>query len=49
MLAKAPRKVFVHLKGVEQEGPAPPTNNERALQARLTKRRDAKEGKYEDQ
>ena len=28
-LAKVLRKVFVHLKGEEQEGPVPPTNNER--------------------
>ena len=33
-------------KGIEQEGPAPPTNNERKLQSQLEHRRKRTEGKY---
>ena len=34
-LAHILRKVLVHRKGTEQEGPAPPTNNERKIQSQL--------------
>ena len=45
-LAQVLRKAMLHLKGQEQHGPAPPTNNERELQSRLTDRRAARDGKY---
>ena len=34
-LAHILRKVLLHRKGIEQEGPAPPTNNERKIQSTL--------------
>ena len=37
---------FIHRKGIEQEGPAPPTNNERKIQSQLEQRRKRAEGKY---
>ena len=39
-------KFFYHRKGIEQEGPAPPTNNERKIQLQLEQRRKKVEGKY---
>ena len=45
-LAHILRKVLLHRKGVEQEGPAPPTNNERKLQSQLEQRRKRVECKY---
>ena len=33
------RKVLLHHKGTEQEGPVPPTNNERKIQSQLEQRR----------
>ena len=45
-LAHILRKVLLHRKGKEQEGPAPPTNNERKLQCQLEQRRKRVEGKY---
>ena len=39
-------KVLLHRKGTEQEGPAPPTNNERKIQSQLEQRRKKVEGKY---
>ena len=39
-------KVLLHRKGTEQEGPAPPTNNERKIQSQLEHRRKRAEGKY---
>ena len=38
-LAHILRKVLLHRKGIEQEGPAPPTNNERKLHSQLEHRR----------
>ena len=40
------RKVLLHRKGTELEGPAPPTNNERKIQSQLEQRRKKVEGKY---
>ena len=45
-LAHILRKVLLHRKGTEQEGPAPPTNNERKIQSQLEQRRKKVEGKY---
>ena len=45
-LAHILRKVLLHRKGIEQEGPAPPTNNERKIQSQLEQRRKRAEGKY---
>ena len=45
-LAHILRKVLLHRKGIEQEGLAPPTNNERKLQSQLEQRRKRVEGKY---
>ena len=45
-LAHIHRKVLLHRKGVEQEDPAPPTNNERKIQSQLEHRRKKTEGKY---
>ena len=45
-LAHILRKVLLHLKEIEQEGPAPPTNNERKIQSQLELRRKRAEGKY---
>ena len=45
-LAHILRKVLLHRKGTEQEGPAPPTNNERKIQSQLEQRRRKVEGKY---
>ena len=38
-------QVLLHRKGTEQEGPAPPTNNERKIQSQLEQRRKKVEGK----
>ena len=43
-LAHILRKVLLHCKGTEQEGPAPPTNNERKIQCQLEQRRKKVEG-----
>ena len=45
-LAHILRKVLLHRKGTEQEGPAPPTNNEQKIQSQLEQRRKKVEGKY---
>ena len=45
-LAHILRKVLLHRKEIEQEGPAPPTNNERNIQGQLEHRRKRAEGKY---
>ena len=45
-LAHILRKVLLHRKGTEQEGPAPPTNNERKIQSQLEQCRKKVEGKY---
>ena len=45
-LAHVLRKVILHRKKIEQEGPAPPTNNERKIQSQLEQRRKRAEGKY---
>ena len=45
-LAHILRKVLLHRKGIEEEGPAPPTNNERKIQSQLENRRKRAEGKY---
>ena len=45
-LAHILRKVLLHRKGIEQKGPAPPTNNERNIQSQLEHRRKRAEGKY---
>ena len=45
-LAHILRKVLLHRKGIEQEGPAPPTNNERKIQSQLEHRSNKTEGKY---
>ena len=45
-LAHILRKVLLHRKGIEQEGPAPPTNNERRIQSQLEHRWKRTEGKY---
>ena len=45
-LAHILRKVLLHRKGIEQEGPAPPTNNERKIQSQLEQRRKRAEGNY---
>ena len=44
-LAHILHKLLHHRKGIEQEGPAPPTNNERKLQSQLEHRRKRTEGK----
>ena len=44
-LAHILRKVLLHRKGIEQEGPAAPTNNERKIQCQL-EHRHKREGKY---
>ena len=45
-LAHILRNVLLHRKGIEQEGPAPPTNNERKIQSQLEHRRKRAEGNY---
>ena len=45
-LAHILRKVLFHRKEIEQEGPAPPTNNEQKIQSQLEHRRKRAEGKY---
>ena len=45
-LAHILRKVLLHRKGIEQEGPAPSTNNERKIQSQLEHRRKKTEDKY---
>ena len=45
-LAHVLRKVLLHRMGTVQEGPAPPTNNERKLQSQFEQRRKKVEGKY---
>ena len=45
-LAHNRRKVLLHRKGIEHEGLAPPTNNERKMQSQLEHRRKKAEGKY---
>ena len=45
-LAHILRKVLLHRKETEQEGPAPPTNNERKIHSQLEHRRKRAQGKY---
>ena len=45
-LAHILRKVLLHRKGIEQEGPAPPTNNERNFQSQLEQCHKRFEGMY---
>ena len=45
-LAHILRKVLLHRNWIEQEGPAPPTNNERKIQSQLEHRCKRTEGKY---
>ena len=45
-LAHILRKVLLRRKEIEQEGPAPLTNNERMVQSQLEHRRKRAEGKY---
>ena len=47
-LAVVIRKYMLKRGGEEEAGPAPPTNNERYLQIRLTNRRRDHEGNHED-
>ena len=45
-LAQILRKVLLHRKGIEPEGPAPPTNHERELESQLEQRRKRVQGKH---
>ena len=44
-LAQTLHKFLLHRKGIEQEGPAPQTNNERKIQSQPEHRRKRREGK----